>query len=289
MRAFPSNRVDAMKFVAFCLAFLACVLHAECQNYPQFIKGINWKQPSKKVGLTASEKKYLLDLHNLYRQTVALGKFNGKPKAANMELMTWCDECAKDAQEWANNCGGPPHGNHKGQGQNMAASMPYNIIFSSAFKGWCDKESTLWQWGSNGLGYTRKAGHYSQVVWATSNKVGCGFNACEGGWARLICNFKPPGNFNYHINPMYLVGEPCSKCPSGKKKCINGALCAPKGAKAPNYPLGGSSGGSSSGGNTGGNSGGNFGGGSNGVNDDGWFDSPGTSSNENSGDYGGDC
>jgi hypothetical protein len=34
-------------------------------------------------------------------------------------------------------------------------------------------------------------GHFTQVMWATTARIGCGYNACG-----TICNYSPPGNWN---------------------------------------------------------------------------------------------
>jgi hypothetical protein len=37
-------------------------------------------------------------------------------------------------------------------------------------------------------------GHYTQVVWAGSRRLGCGFASCGGGGGVWVCNYDPPGN-----------------------------------------------------------------------------------------------
>ena len=36
-------------------------------------------------------------------------------------------------------------------------------------------------------------GHYSQIVWKTTTKVGCGFAESNGNDV-LVCDYAPPGN-----------------------------------------------------------------------------------------------
>jgi hypothetical protein len=36
-------------------------------------------------------------------------------------------------------------------------------------------------------------GHYSQIVWKTTTKVGCGFAESNGSDV-LVCDYAPPGN-----------------------------------------------------------------------------------------------
>jgi hypothetical protein len=42
------------------------------------------------------------------------------------------------------------------------------------------------------------AGHYTQVVWRDTRRVGCGMATCRQGewtWRLLACNYDPPGNY----------------------------------------------------------------------------------------------
>ena len=57
-------------------------------------------------------------------------------------------------------------------------------------------------------------GHYTQIVWAKTHKIGCGYTAYRGGNSikkLIVCNYGAAGNF---INaPMYQDGQACSNCP----------------------------------------------------------------------------
>jgi len=74
--------------------------------------------------------------------------------------------------------------------------------------------------------FTSSTGHYTQVVWANTYKVGCGFTAYEGsdGWYNkyYVCNYGPGGNIIG--GSMYEEGDPCTKCPGENSQCNNG-LC----------------------------------------------------------------
>ena len=71
--------------------------------------------------------------------------------------------------------------------------------------------------------FALNTGHYTQVVWADTYKVGCGFTAykASNGWydKYYVCNYGPTGN--RRGGSMYKTGSACSKC-SGA--CDNG-LC----------------------------------------------------------------
>ncbi|KAF5893494.1 peptidase inhibitor 16-like, partial [Clarias magur] len=71
-------------------------------------------------------------------------------------------------------------------------------------------------------------GHYTQMVWAKSNRVGCASHFCKtvqgstyNNSMIVVCNYFPPGNV-MRVQP-YEAGEPCSKCPEEMTECIENA------------------------------------------------------------------
>jgi len=69
-------------------------------------------------------------------------------------------------------------------------------------------------------------GHYTQVVWAETTDVGCGYIAkLDGQFIKsyMACNYGPGGNMRGQS--IYEQGEPGSKCPTGTTKTAEG-LCA---------------------------------------------------------------
>jgi hypothetical protein len=38
-------------------------------------------------------------------------------------------------------------------------------------------------------------GHYTQVVWRDTQRIGCGMATCSGGAEIWTCNYDPPGNY----------------------------------------------------------------------------------------------
>jgi pathogenesis-related protein 1 len=41
-------------------------------------------------------------------------------------------------------------------------------------------------------------GHYTQVVWRNTQRVGCGYSTCQSQGYTFeiwVCNYDPPGNF----------------------------------------------------------------------------------------------
>jgi hypothetical protein len=74
--------------------------------------------------------------------------------------------------------------------------------------------------------FTSGTGHYTQAVWARTNKVGCGFISfiSPDGWydKYYVCNYGPGGNIIG--GSMYTEGDACTQCPAEASSCDNG-LC----------------------------------------------------------------
>lgn len=197
-------------------------IHSACLPPPQglFI-------PSEE-GVTEADEEEILRAHNEYRRNV-------QPPATNMLKMYWDDELAMVAQKWASNC---KWGHDKGKqrsipgrmvvGQNLALG---HRNFTRAIRAWYN-EVNLYTYGEpdRKRGY-KKIGHYTQVVWATSNLVGCGYAKCNETKNHYVCNYGPAGNYKGKSHLPYVTGTPASSCPNsaqdglcdcGTKSCMTG-------------------------------------------------------------------
>nr|XP_021526663.1 cysteine-rich secretory protein LCCL domain-containing 2 [Aotus nancymaae] len=74
--------------------------------------------------------------------------------------------------------------------------------------------------------------HYTQIVWATTNKIGCAVNTCRrmtvwgDVWENavyLVCNYAPKGNWIGEAP--YKNGRPCSECPPSYGGGCKNNLC----------------------------------------------------------------
>ena len=69
--------------------------------------------------------------------------------------------------------------------------------------------------------FTSGTSTYTQVVWADTYKVGCGFTAFygfDGSYKKLyVCNYGPGGNIIG--GSMYKTGWPCTQCPVDAPSC----------------------------------------------------------------------
>ncbi|KIH60838.1 SCP-like protein [Ancylostoma duodenale] len=72
-------------------------------------------------------------------------------------------------------------------------------------------------------------GHYTQMVWGTTSKIGCGIQHCRNPNKTLVvCHYKEAGNVFVNGGPpkqIYEVGRTCSSCPDGYT-CDEDKLCA---------------------------------------------------------------
>jgi len=208
----------------------------------------------KSFDLSDDVKQYVLGLHNDFRSQVATGAISGQPSAANMQKMEWDESIAKFAQEHANTCS-MGHRAENNRDLEPFGTTGENIAMGGIFEGMAsdddlkkqfqqsvgptNNEDPMW-WGwsdeyrsfnfaSNGCDAT--CGHYTQVAWAGSNKLGCGIAQCSGvadqfmtdlGYF-VVCNYIPAGNMNNGIP--YEEGQQCSACPAEANSCSDNGLC----------------------------------------------------------------
>ncbi|XP_017573417.2 peptidase inhibitor 16 [Pygocentrus nattereri] len=171
--------------------------------------------------LTNEQKDRIVELHNQYRSMV-------EPPAANMINMTWDDTPTVMAEGYVAKC----IWNHNPDvqdvmGENLFISTgPFDI--DKAMSDWF-QEYKNYDYETNTCAENEMCGHYTQIVWAKTTKVGCAAHICETveglhfqNATMLVCNYVPPGNV-VGRKP-YEAGKPCSKCPE-EMVCVQD-MCA---------------------------------------------------------------
>lgn len=138
-----------------------------------------------------SEKQEALDYHNKVRAEV---------KKAPLE---WSPELAAFAQEWANYLAEkgcimqhrPRDGSKWTQkyGENIFWASGRTYTLTDASKAWYS-EKKFWKGGALSPKNWSKSGHYTQMIWGNSTKVGLGKAVCKNGAIIIVANYDPAGN-----------------------------------------------------------------------------------------------
>jgi len=208
-------------------------------------------KPPSSGGLTQSQKDAIVQKHNALR--AGLG-------ASDMMKMVWDDALANAAQQYLagvsllaqesnasfQKC---PQGHSQNRpntvGENMAWkwSSSYQLAdivttdFTPSVQSWYDeiKDAGPYKTGGQFGGFSKctgVCGHYTQVVWAAANKIGCGAAFCPhstgmGGY-ELVCQYgtSVPGGYGGNMGgaTLFTQGAACSKCPSSFGTCSS-KLC----------------------------------------------------------------
>jgi len=239
--------------------------------------------------ITDEIKEQLTKVHNEIRQKVASGNAGLSP-AKCMYKMTWNDDVAADAQEWADQ-GRFKHDSDRHRekvinGQKVPMGQCLGMAEVTTPK--VDYVQAINQMYNDEIGnitanpdlitnykFDKPYGHASQLLWGQTDYFGCGGGVTTDdnrNTCFLACNYAPPGNYDNY--PMYIAGDAtdASDCIKGRSSEYS-ALCETAGylmlpsnditkcAKASEIVAAGA-GGSSDGSNGGGSSDGSNGGGS---------------------------
>ncbi|EFX62063.1 hypothetical protein DAPPUDRAFT_310405 [Daphnia pulex] len=184
------------------------------------------------MSVTATDKTLILDLHNKMRRQVAKGleKRGPQPAAANMREMSWDDELALMAQTHAQQCVFTHDVDRSVArfkvGQNLAIQFSTVEMkksnWTSMIQSWYDEVKTMpaSYVASFPSSPTVVIGHYTQMVWAKTFKIGCGivsyydtkFQSSYPYKLFYVCNYGEAGN--YLGTPVYKTGTAASACPA---------------------------------------------------------------------------
>lgn len=134
------------------------------------------------TGLTSVEEKALLDGHNTIRKELGLRD------------LTWDCTLAKAAYSWAGR-GIAEHNDDNPFGESIFVATSATESVSSSIKRW-QAEKLNWTNDTGKCAVGKICLHYTQIVWRTTAKLGCGINRnVTGKWKTiLVCNYDPAGN-----------------------------------------------------------------------------------------------
>jgi len=193
--------------------------------------------------LTQTEQDAIVSAHNKLR--------NSLEDCSDMTPLMWDTDLASVAQTYLNGLDGPswPHngdrtsqyataggsgyvGENIAMGTNTAAADAPDMWTTTQIAGTCSEQSNWWttyaaqnglnedtQYATGGCSRTSTVGHYTQVLWSATTRVGCGKREGVpmpwGGSGNVImCNYNPGGNYNAPTYDYCSMGTKCSSCPS---------------------------------------------------------------------------
>jgi pathogenesis-related protein 1 len=141
-------------------------------------------EPTSVAGVTSAHNKVRAELS----QTLS------KPLGA----LVWDAELGRVAQQYADAC---VYKHSQGEyGENLFAQAGKLATPEEVVGAWA-AEVASYDYASGAC--SGKCGHYTQIVWRDSQRVGCGVASCATGspfegfteWQYWVCNYDPPGNW----------------------------------------------------------------------------------------------
>uniref|UniRef100_A0A7I5ECE5 SCP-like protein n=3 Tax=Haemonchus contortus TaxID=6289 RepID=A0A7I5ECE5_HAECO len=200
--------------------------------------------PTSDNGMTDEIRQIFVDKHNEYRSIIAKGQAKNKlggfaPKAARMLKVGYDCEVEANTAAYAKECkfehDPPEQRNYWGQNLWMLGGTNYSKTESAKLS------VQAWYWELKMFGvpdeniltmevFDRGVGHYTQVAWQSSDKIGCAVEWCPT-MTLVACEYNPAGNrINHYI---YDIGDPCTTdedCQCTGCTCSRDeALCIPPG------------------------------------------------------------
>ncbi|XP_032882697.1 C-type lectin domain family 18 member A-like [Amblyraja radiata] len=184
--------------------------------------------------LAPKERFTILAHHNRLRSKV-------QPPAANMQKMDWSEKLAWLAQIRASSCQRSPQDlwrpvaeEEEEIGWNYHTAVDGRVSVSDVIDLWF-REAQNYHYHTGQCKYNTSCQHYTQLVWATSSKVGCGKHTClhNDKWMMVVvCAYSPGGNWEINGRTIipYKEGPSCSFCTSRMSGCFkswdhHGGLC----------------------------------------------------------------
>uniref|UniRef100_A0A0N5BDA3 SCP domain-containing protein n=1 Tax=Strongyloides papillosus TaxID=174720 RepID=A0A0N5BDA3_STREA len=160
-------------------------------GYSDQIWNLVWKGYDYRLDLQrgfSEFKKRALDEHNYYRKNHNVPSLSYDSTFLEPKAQAYAEYLAK-----SNTFKHDPNNGRLGTGENLAMASPSKI--HHMVKAWYD-ESKKYDFTKNK--YTPGLGHFTQIVWKSTVKVGCGLSSNNRA-IYLVCKYSPPGN----VGPSY--------------------------------------------------------------------------------------
>ena len=127
-----------------------------------------------------------VDLHNEERASLGLTD------------LSWSDELAQQAQQWANAMAFKDEVSHSGsgQGENIWYGDNNSATIEDMFGFWLSEKQFFIETQpvpENCSQSWENCGHYSQIVWSQTSHIGCAASASQTN-DYVVCRYDPAGN-----------------------------------------------------------------------------------------------
>ena len=146
----------------------------------------------KKTGskVSTDQAQEALDFHNKVRKDVGTAP------------LEWSEELAAFAQDWADQLAKrdcafehrPRTSGGKNYGENIYWGSASTFTPLNASESWYS-EIEKYKHGPLNESNWYATGHYTQMVWYSTKKVGIGAATCSSGEIIIVANYDPPGNY----------------------------------------------------------------------------------------------
>ncbi len=137
-------------------------------------------------------------------QVAWLKSHNEERIALGVPPLQWDRGLAQDAQSWANQMArtrqfehAPQKGDESDQGENLWMGTAGRFAPHEMVNGWIEEKKDFVRGPFPKVSKTGKwadVGHYVQLVWADTQKVGCAKSTAAGD-DYLVCRYYPAGNW----------------------------------------------------------------------------------------------
>ena len=122
---------------------------------------------------------------------------NAARAAVGLAPLAWDNKLAAYAQWWANqrryDCA--LEHSHGPYGENIFWGSDSSFSPAFAVQSWA-VEGRWYDYYSNSCTYGQDCGHYTQIVWKNTRRVGCARVVCNDGLGVFVtCNYDPAGNY----------------------------------------------------------------------------------------------
>jgi len=140
--------------------------------------------PSGDLPADADAAEYV-QTHNDIREGVGVGPLSWDDNVA-LSALGWAEDLAADGCAFE-------HESQQTYGENLWWSS-YEPQPAEVVNAWAS-EVAYYDYDSNTCQAGQMCGHYTQVVWADTEVVGCGATTCSDGSVIVNCRYDPPGNW----------------------------------------------------------------------------------------------